>query len=105
MTLPSVHRVVAQIGSDFGEINNIDATLEIIEDNGTMEIIHPVANSYQLLEYCRPLATNTGEILLSAAAQSAVTFFRSCRRAHSVNNRMPQLAFQIDTEIKMLCEI
>ena len=41
-------------------------------------IILTPANSYQLLEYRRPLATNTGEILLSAAAPSAVT----CSECH-----------------------
>ena len=38
-TLLSVHRVVEQIGSDFGRINDIDVTLEMIDDNGNMEIM------------------------------------------------------------------
>ena len=38
-TLLSVHRVVEQIGSDFGRINDIDVSLEMIDDNGNMEIM------------------------------------------------------------------
>ena len=38
-TLLSVHRVVEQIGSDFGRIHDIDVTLEMIDDNGNMEIM------------------------------------------------------------------
>ena len=38
-TLLSVHRVVEQIESDFGMINEIDATLKMIDDNGNVEII------------------------------------------------------------------
>ena len=35
----SVHKVVEHIVRDFGELNDIDATLEMIDDNGNMEII------------------------------------------------------------------
>ena len=38
-TLLSVHRVVEQIGSEFGKIDNIEATLEMIDDNGNMDIM------------------------------------------------------------------
>ena len=31
--------MVEHIGRDFGEINDIDATLEMIDDNGNMEIM------------------------------------------------------------------
>ena len=37
-TLLSVHRVVERIGSEFCKIDNIEATLEMIDDNGNMEI-------------------------------------------------------------------
>ena len=38
-TLLPVHRVVQHIVRDFGELNDIDATLEMIDDNGNMEIM------------------------------------------------------------------
>ena len=38
-TLLSVHRVVEQIESDFGQMKDIDATLEIIDENGNLEIM------------------------------------------------------------------
>ena len=38
-TLRSVQRVVERIGSEFGKIDNIEATLEMIDDNGNMEIM------------------------------------------------------------------
>ena len=38
-TLLSVHRVVEHIGREFGEINDNDATLEMIDDNRNMEIM------------------------------------------------------------------
>ena len=38
-TLLSVHRVVEQIGSNFGRIHDFDVTLEMIDDNGNMEIM------------------------------------------------------------------
>ena len=38
-TLLSVHKVVEHIVRDFGELNDVDATLEMIDDNGNMEIM------------------------------------------------------------------
>merc|ERR1711872_9329 len=38
-TLLSVHKVVEHIERDFGELNDVDATLEMIDDNGNMEIM------------------------------------------------------------------
>ena len=38
-TLLSVHKVVEHIVRDFGELNDVDATLEIIDDNGNMDYI------------------------------------------------------------------
>ena len=38
-TLLSVHRGVEKIGSHFGRIDDIDVTLEMIDDNGNMEIM------------------------------------------------------------------
>ena len=38
-TLLSVHKVVEHIVRDFGELNDVDATLEMIDDSGNMEIM------------------------------------------------------------------
>ena len=38
-TLLSVHKVVEQIGTNFGKIHDADVTLEMIDDNGNMEIM------------------------------------------------------------------
>ena len=38
-TLLSVHKVVEQIGTNFGKIHDANITLEMIDDNGNMEIM------------------------------------------------------------------